>query len=87
MTFDLSLTSHLCKLHIYASQLLSFPNLTNSKLLHQEKDAQITKKKMSLRNQRDEDCRMKRKKSNSKTRKKKWMDLNPNPYNSGHKPY
>ncbi len=44
MTFDLSLTSHLCKLHIYASQLLSFPNLTNSKLLHQE-DAQITPKK------------------------------------------
>lgn len=42
---------------------------------------------MSLRNQRDEDCRMKRKKSNSKTRKKKWMDLNPIPYNLGHKPY
>jgi hypothetical protein len=45
MTFDLSLTSHLHKLHIYASQLLSFPNLTNSKLLHQEKDEQITTKK------------------------------------------
>jgi hypothetical protein len=38
---------------------------------------------MSLRNQRDEDCRMKRKKSNSKTRKKKWMDLNPNPTTQG----
>jgi len=42
MTFDLSLASHLCKLQIYASQLLSFPNLINSKLLHQEKDDQIT---------------------------------------------
>ncbi len=63
MTFDLSIASHLCKLHIYASQLLSFPNLTNSKLLHQEKYEKITTttKKKSLTNERDEDCKMKKK--------------------------